>query len=326
MTLIGLDKLADGLYFEYPRLAKDFLGVNVDTGQIMPISEFIQTHDSNTMAAPLGTEFLFRKEEMDAAREKLSKGDVLVISGPAGTGKTRRALELCKNISQEKGYHVLCIRNNNLQLFEDFISSLQTEKDNLVFVDDANELSGLSSILSYLSESDSHRKSVQKIILTVRDYARRPVIEKVLNFERPEILKVGIMKDEEISQLMEKYFEIRNPLYLERITSIAEGNARLAMLAGKTAAKEDSLLAINDATQLYDAYYGKQLSAIIGTETGIISAGILAFFEGLYLEKLDCLEPLFSSTKITKDQFVSDLKMLHEMELVDICQNKAANY
>lgn len=324
LTLIGLDKLAEGLFFEYPRLARDFLSVSVDTGQVMSISEFIQTHDNNKMSAPLDTEFLFRQEEIDAAKKKLSQSGVLIISGPAGTGKTRLALELCKSISQEQGDHVLCIRNNNLQLYEDFLGSLESGKNNLVFVDDANELSGLSLILNYLSESRSDHKCIRKIILTVRDYARRQVLETVAEFERPEILKVGIMKDEEIAKLMEKHFEIRNPLYLERITSIAEGNARLAMLAGKTAAKEDSLLAINDATELYEAYYGKQIDAIVHTETGIISAGIMAFFEGIHLEKLDVLEPLLSAVKLTKDQFVTDLKMLHEMELVDICQNRAA--
>lgn len=324
LTLIGLDKLAEGLFFEYPRLARDFLGVSVDTGQVMSISEFIQTHDNNKMSAPLDTEFLFRQEEIDTAKEKLSQSNVLLISGPAGTGKTRLALELCKSISQEQGDHVLCIRNNNLQLYEDFLDSLDSGKNNLVFVDDANELSGLSFILNYLSESRSDRKCIRKMILTVRDYARRQVLEKVAEFERPEILKVGIMKDEEIAQLMEKHFEIRNPLYLECITSIAEGNVRLAMLAGKTAAKEDSLLAINDATELYEVYYRKQIDAIVHTETGIISAGIMAFFEGIHLEKLDILEPLFSAMKLTEDQFVTDLKILHEMELVDICQNKAA--
>lgn len=62
------------------------------------------------------------------------------------------------------------------------------------------------------------------------------------------------------------------------------------MLAGKTAAKEDSLMAINDATELYDAYYGKQIDAIVCTEIGIISAGIMAFLGGIHLEKLDSLE------------------------------------
>lgn len=324
LTLIGLDKLAEGLFFEYPRLANDFLGISVDTGQVMSISEFIQTHDNNKMSAPLDTKFLFRQKEIDVAKKKLSQSNVLLISGSAGTGKTRLALELCKSISQEQGYHIICIRSNNLQLYEDFLASLESAKNNLVFVDDANELSELSLVLSYLSESCPGRKCIQKIILTVRDYARRQVLEKVADFEKPEILKVGIMKDEEISQLMEKYFEIRNPMYLERITSIAEGNARLAMLAGKTAAKEDPLLAINDATELYDAYYGKQIDAIVRTETGIISAGIMAFFEGIYLENLDYLDPLFSAVKLTKDQFISDLKMLHEMELVDIRQSKAA--
>lgn len=37
LTLIGLDNLGSDIYWHYPRIAKDFLGVSVDTGQIMSI-------------------------------------------------------------------------------------------------------------------------------------------------------------------------------------------------------------------------------------------------------------------------------------------------
>ena len=80
LTLIGLDELGSDLYLKYPRLAKDFLDVSVDTGQITSIAEFIRAHDANEMSAPLNTEFMVREEELKSAKEKLNLSDVLVFS------------------------------------------------------------------------------------------------------------------------------------------------------------------------------------------------------------------------------------------------------
>ena len=44
LTLIGLDNLGADIYWHYPRIAKDFLEVSVDTGQIMSIQDFVQVH------------------------------------------------------------------------------------------------------------------------------------------------------------------------------------------------------------------------------------------------------------------------------------------
>ena len=41
IELIGLDKLALDIYSEYPILSKDILGIPLETGQILPISNFI---------------------------------------------------------------------------------------------------------------------------------------------------------------------------------------------------------------------------------------------------------------------------------------------
>lgn len=323
LTLIGLDELGSDLYFKYPRLAKDFLGISVDTGQIMSIEEFVRTHDANQVSAPLNTTFLCREEELKAAMEKLEESNVLVISGPAGTGKTRLALKLCEDYSKEKGLEVLCVKSNGLELYEDLITELESETDYLVFVDDANELSGLHFVLNYLPQAAFGQKCIRKIVVTVRNYARRQVVKQILEVEKPEILIIELFKDENIKKLMESAYGITNPIYLNRITAIAEGNARLAMLAGKLAAETEALESIRDASELYDNYYGKQTDTISISETGIASAGIIAFFQALHLSHLEYLNPIFAAANITEDQFIADLKQLHSVELVDLCQDMA---
>ena len=195
LTLIGLDELGSDLRLSYPRLAKEFLNISVDTGQITSMSEFIQKHDANKMSAPLNTEFMLREEELKSAKEKLSLSDVLVFSGPAGVGKTRLALQFCKEIAAESGYEVLCIKSNGLELYDDLIASIETGKNYLVFVDDANELTGLHFVLDFLPREATGQKHIKKVVVTVRDYARKQVVEQILEVEKPEILKVGLLKD-----------------------------------------------------------------------------------------------------------------------------------
>ena len=324
LTLIGLDELGYDLYLKYPRLAKDFLGVSVATGQVLTLDEFVKAHDANKMSAPLNTDFLLREKELQTAQEKLAARDVLILTGPAGVGKTRFALQLCRILAEQNSWEVVCIKNNGLELYKDLVAAFEANKEYLVFIDDANELSSLNLILNYLFKTLDGTRFIRKIIMTVRDYACRQVVNEVLEVEKPEMLKIGSFSDEGICELIKTAYGITNHLFSGRIVAIAEGNARLAMLAGKVALESGDLEAIRDATELYDHYYGKQLERISDSDSSILSAGIMAFFQVLRLDYLEPLRPVLSVAKLTEDQFISDLKSLHDLELVDLRHNKAA--
>lgn len=324
LTLIGLDKLGNDIFRECPILAKDFFGINIDSGQILPLDMFVEKHDANQMSAPLATEFLFRETELDKAKVALQNNDVLLIAGPAGVGKTRFALELCRQLTKESGYTALVIKNNNLQLHDDLVSAIEPGKNYLVFVDDANELSGLRYVLDYLPRGAAGSRHIAKLILTVRDYARKQVMQSVMDVVKPETIKISTFHDDDIRKLMETCYGITNRIYTDRIVNIAEGNARLAMLAGKLAADNDSLAAIQNASDLYHNYYHKQLNALVASETGVCSAGIIAFVQSIHLEHLEKLSPVFEALRITNCDFTADLKLLHKAEIVDLCNDTAA--
>ena len=324
LTLIGLDQLGNDIFRECPILAQDFFGISIDSGQILSLDMFVAKHDANKMSAPLGTEFLLREMELEKAKTALRDNDVLLIAGPAGVGKTRFALELCRQLAEENGYTALVIKNNNLQLYEDLVSAIEEGKDYLVFVDDANELSELSHVLEYLPKAAIGTRHISKLILTVRDYARKQVMQSVMEVIRPETIKISSFSDDDIRKLIETCYGITNRVYPDRIVSIAEGNARIAMLAGKLAADSESLAAIQDASDLYHNYYSKQLTALIESDTGVRSAGIIAFIQAIHLNHLEKLASIFEVAGISGSDFKSDLKLLHRAEIVDLCNDEAA--
>lgn len=324
LKLIGLDELGNDIFSKYPILARDFLGISIDSGQILPLDIFVEQHDANKMSAPLDTEFILREDDLEKAKSALYTNDILLISGSAGVGKTRFALELCRQLEKEFGYTVLVIKNNNLQIYDDLVSVIEEKKDYLVLVDDANELSSLHHILDYLPKAPNKSKFISKIILTVRDYAKKQVIQTVMEYDKPEIIKITKFNDEDIKKLVESSYGIRNQAYKDRIVIIAEGNARLAMLAGKLAVNSGTIDSIKNAYDLYHTYYNKQLNNIIESKTGLSSAGIISFIQAIHLEHLEKLTPIFEAFRITSDKFISDIKLLHEAEIVDLCNNKAA--
>lgn len=322
LTMIGLDELSNDICFKYPKLARDNLGIKIDSGQIMTVEDFLSNHDANKMSAPLKTPFMFRDKEIQEANEKIKDSDILILSGPAGNGKTRLALKFCEKYAQKNKYEMLCVKSNTLEIYEDLVSCIE-DKSYIVFIDDANELTGLHFFLESLTQSRGKANGIRKIVITVRDYARKAVLNCVLKYDKPAIIKIGVLKDNEIKQLVSKSIGITNHVYLDRIAEIAAGNARLAMLAAKVAANANRLDSIHDASDLYDHYYGEQINTILQSETGLRSAGFIAFFQALRLDHTEHLDAAFNLLGLTKDQFATDMHFLHNMELVDMSHDIA---
>lgn len=324
LSLYGIDRIANDVYQYFPVLAKDFLGISIDTNQISDIGEFINKYDSNEMAAPLLTTFQFRENELKNVIDAIETNKVVVVFGKAGVGKTRIVIEASKRFSEQNEYRLLCIRSNDLPIFEDLTAYIPTPGNYLVFIDDANELNGFKHVLRYLNMVEQGYKI--KIIATVRDYARKYVINQVNEFTIPQKIEINKFNDDEIRRFLEENLEIRNDLYLDQIVKIAEGNPRIAFLAGKLAKDNQKLESIQDATQLYEMYYGKHIStSIISTNEKVcLSAGIIAFLHTVNLEYLDKLQPVFDILYMTKDEFIANLELLHDMEYVEIYYDKVA--
>ena len=323
LRFFNIDQIAYDLYLHYPVLAKDFLQLEITTGQIQEVEDFIKTYNSNQLAAPLDTSFLFREKDLEKIQEAFSKENVVILSGVAGVGKTRLALHFAKQYSAEHGMKLLCIHNNGASIYEELQYFLDKPGNYFLFVDDANQLSQLNYIVACTKQAP--KDYFIQVLISVRSYAFQKVKRDIISIAKFEQIEISKFQDDEISKLVEMNFEITNPSYQKQLIRLAEGNARIALLAAKVAVKANSLSSIQDASEFYDAYYGQYLNQdSLFLDSGMyITAGIVSFLENIHLEHIDPICSILEEKGITKDVFIENLHLLHEQEIVDIYKDKA---
>lgn len=326
LTVIGIDKLAEDIYLFHHNLSRDFLGISISTDQIQSYDDFINSYNSNSMAAPIDTKFLFREKELKDIEDAYLKTDVVILNGSAGTGKTRLALHYVKNHSDANNKKIYCIHSNALPIYDDLKIFIDKPGNYFLFIDDANQLSGLQHVIRYVNKKQDGYNV--KILITVRDYALQKVINDVQEIASFEVVNINVFSDNEIKELLECSLSILNQNYQERIIRIAEGNARIAILAGKVACCSNRLESIDDVSQLYEAYYGSTLkdNQLLANNNLCITAGIVAFLGAIHLDYIDELLPILQEKGLNRDSFIENIHMLHEKEFVDICNDKAVRF
>ena len=323
LTLIGIDLLADDIFWKYQVLAKEHLGLSIDTEQILSADDYFKQYDSNIFAAPLETVFWGREKEFKALADAFNICSVVIVTGAAGVGKTKLSIEFAKKHASEKREILYCIHSRGLGLFNDINMYFSQPGKYFVVVDDANQITDLSLIVDLVK---SNRKGFSFcLLLTVRDYAINKVKNALNGCVRYEEIKIEKLKDDEIKALVTKQYGIRNHYYLDRIITIAEGNARMAVLAGKLATGEERLDVINDASQLYDEYYSPVLQNIgLDIDTKLLSSlGVVSFLGTLLVDHIEPVMPILAASGIDKDAFLAQISHLSDIEIVDVYHDRA---
>ena len=326
LTIVGIDKLADDIFWYYKTLAKEHLGLTIDTEQIQTADDFVKQYDANTLAASLNTSFVGRYKELTEISDAFSNVKAVIVSGAAGVGKTRLCLEFAKRYVSSDDRVLLCIHNRSLSLYDDLCMYFEKPGKYFILVDDANQITQLNLIIELINKNPEHFDF--RILITVRDYALNKVKDTLASMVSFKEIKIEKFKDEEIQALVSSHFGINNEKYLNRIVTIAEGNARLAMMAGDVAVKTNRLDSISDASNLLDTYYGTILQGTgLATDKGLIAtAGIAAFLGSFHLDNLQNSVVLLEEIGIERDSFVESLFKLSDLEIVDIFYDKAIRF
>jgi hypothetical protein len=324
VKLFGLSRVAGDLCRHYPGLAKDLLGVEVDTGQILTQDAFVARYNSaKRLAAPLDTEFCLRETQRDEICGHLDKSDVVILSGPAGTGKTRMALAVCEQYQEaHPDCKVWCLSDRGADLYNDLMVYLSAPGEYLILADDANRTNHFDYLLSFLADQGEGHQ--YKIIATVRDYARDGVIGRAEQTTIPTHVVLTLFTNEEIATLLSSEHEKITSAAVERIQKIAKGNPRLAIMAAKIAFEAGGLGAIENASDLYKQYYADVLEdqdALKQPEL-IRAAAIVSFFRTVDRKNEAQMGQIEKAFGITADAFWSAVQELHRMEVVDLHEGK----
>jgi hypothetical protein len=316
----GVDQLSRAALL-YPGLGK-ILNINIDTQQILTPIDFVKEYERGKLATGLSNTLYFREDEVSNSVATLTNYDILILEGNAGVGKSRLALEVLRQFCEiNPSYIATCISNKGCPIEEDIRIHIQTSKDYIIFIDDANRATKHFEFLVNLLKEE--RTGKVKIVVTVRDYALNTIESISSNFHYGKV-KITPLTDKQIREILASDdFKITTTLYSDVIVRIAQGNPRLAIMAAKVALEKQDLSAFNEIPKIYDSYFDTVVKEIegLGDVTFLKVLGIVSFFKTIGKEYRFNKE-IFDAFKIQEEDFWEKIVILNQMELVDLFENE----
>ncbi len=315
-----LQELALELHLNHRDLAHHYLGLPLDTGQIVSIDNFIKEYDraSKGIATPLNNTFLHRKTELEQLSNAIDNHDFIILTGAPGVGKTKLAIETINNyLSNIVSYQAYCVSYKSHTLLEDLYQYFDVEKDYLLFVDDANRIDAFEQITGFFK---ANRNGKLKIIITVRDYAFQEIGRKCQEFSTQRIDLHKLTDEQIIDIIKSEPFEILNHDYHKDIVRISDGNPRLAIMTSLLAKKEQNLYALHNVSDLFEKYFSTFIKDDGDFENplNIKCLGIISFFYTIPYKNKEITESILENFDISYNDFIDTIDKLDKLELVEI--------
>lgn len=320
LTIYTLDCLSLELHLQHRDLVHKYLGLPLDTGQIVSINTFVEEYNkaSKGIATPLNNTFLHREEELENIKQIIKQNDFLIITGVAGVGKTKIAIEAINSfLAENLSYNAFCLSYKNCDLLSDLYQHFDDKKDYIFFVDDANRIDAFNQIIGFYK---SLRTGNLKIILTARDYAL-PIVESFCFGFAPKQCVLKKFSDEQITDIIKaEPFNILNWQFHREIVRIADGNPRLAIMTALLAKQEQNIYALANVSDLFEKYFSTFINddEKFYNQFNIKCLGIIAFFNVIPYKDKNITEPILQNFDIDYSLFIDAIEELDRLELVEI--------
>lgn len=319
MDFWNVNRIARNILFQNTDLGNKYLDIPLDKSQWVSLDTFVVNYNSagKQIATPLNNPFLHRDDEIKAAFQLINKHHISIISGPAGTGKSKLCVEILDRLLREQPNMAVWVNSfDSDSIIDDLKGKLSLESQTILFIDDAHRISHFEQILQFLKNSSYNKV---KIIVTVRDYAASDFSEHISEFDY-ETISINRLKDEELSDILTtEPFCIKNKDSLHKILELAKGNVRLALMLAKLDNVNKDMSALNNTEDAFDLYFKTFLkdSSELKNESVINTMAIITFFGSVNMNSVD-FDNLLNTFKLNKNEFVSNVELLRKSELISI--------
>lgn len=320
LTVYALDELAIELHLNHRDLVHQYLGLSLDTGQVVSIDKFILDYNNagNKLATPLDNTFLHREKELNALISDLETKDLLILTGPPGVGKTKLALEGINAFTAKYAkFKAFCISYKHHTLLEDLNQYFDNNDEFVLFVDDANRIDVFEQIIGFFRSIKNHRV---KLVITVRDYAYSEISLRCAEYSLVRI-DVPKLTDQQIIDIIKaEPFGITNSDYYDVIVTIADGNPRIAIMTALLAKAHQNLNALRDVSDLFDTYFATFVldKTELNVDVNIRCLGIISFFYTLPYKERSVVEPILKNFNVNFNDFIEVIDKLDRLEIVEV--------
>ncbi len=320
LKLYTLDSLSIEILFNHQELANKYLGLPLDKGQLVSIAQFVEEYNkaSQGIATPLNNTFLHRETEKSQFFELLSTEDIIILSGKAGVGKTRVALNgIQEYLERDTNFEAYCVSNKHSSIIDELYQNIKKDTDTILFVDDANRIDSFKQILGFYKAT---REGRLKIVVTVRDYALSNIQRMCQEIGFRDII-VERFSDEQIKDIIKvDPFNVKNTEYQREIIRIADGNPRLAIMTSLLAIKKQNIQSLSDVSELFEKYFSTFVAdnGELENEESLKFLAIISFFNKIWYKNRALVEPILAQFNLSFESFIESIDKLEKLELVEI--------
>ena len=306
--------------YDFPGLSEQYLGVEIIKAEIYNLPDFL-TKTTKGLQPSLTNDFIGREYELKQSLEHLKNLDILLLSGPAGVGKSKLAVKILEDSKED--YIPIVIQSSAVPLWEDFIHLFQNGKDYIILFDDANKsIQNLVYLLNFIQKPKTNKL---KVVITVRDYVKHQVYQELKYFKNQELV-IEKLKDEDIEKIilqvlpnLHHHYDIR-----KKIIELSKGNARVALMATYSVTPNSEINYLSSPILLYERYFEKVADEIEAFTRPIIfkTLAIVSFFGALDRNNVELKTTLKSNFDIDWDELWVTILELHRHEILDVYSNE----